>query len=436
MLNDFLAFIERNNLFISKDRIILAVSGGVDSVVMAKLFNGSAYDFAIAHCNFKLRGSDSDKDEEFVNKLAENMGVPFFSQQFDTKKYASSHNLSTQVAARELRYQWFSKLMEAEGYQYVATAHHRNDSLETVLYNLTKGTGIHGITGVPIKNDQIIRPLLFTDRESIEAYARENKIKWREDISNQSNDYHRNLIRNEVVPILKKINPGLEKTFEHTLARLQGVEEVLHAAVDAFKSKHVKEVNGDVFYTVEGLEHASIALIDELFKSYGFTFSQIEDLKKALKSTGKLFYAGGMQLLVDRQFVILSKRNQNETVSEQLIEQGQTLFENDALKLSIANELMPISFEKGVEKFDAAKLNYPLKVRKWKEGDYFYPLGMKGKKKLSDFMIDNKIPLNLKERVYVLESDKKIVWVIGYRVDDRFKVTPDTKQVVSFRLQA
>jgi len=438
MLDKFLAFIEYKKLFSSEEKILLAVSGGVDSMVLTSLFREAGFNFVIAHCNFQLRNKESDADETFVRESAESMSVEFYSKRFETNKYAKENKLSIQVAARDLRYEWFYSLLKEKGFHYLATAHHLNDSLETVLYNLTKGTGIRGLTGIASKTGKIIRPLLFASREQIEDYAGLQNLKWREDKSNTSDVYSRNNIRHNVIDVLKEINPALELTFETTQERLQSVADLLDQALQIFISDSVRRVGSDVFVNKKAAKSLEISVFDEFLKRYGFNFYQVKTIKKSLNSEGQLFYSDKHALNVDRKELIISEKSSNENNTEIVkITKGVENIRYNEQELSfqhIDREKVSINPEKSTAQVDEDMLEYPLRLRIWKEGDYFRPLGMKGKKKLSDFMIDSKIPLNLKNRVMVLESDGDIVWVVGHRIDDRYKITSLTKNCLEIRL--
>ncbi|MDX1627870.1 MAG: tRNA lysidine(34) synthetase TilS [Fulvivirga sp.] len=435
MFDDFLAFIHKNDLINAEDRILLAVSGGIDSVIMAHLFAKSEYTFALAHCNFKLRGEEAEKDADFVKALADSLGVPCFLKTFETKKYAKAHGLSTQLAARQLRYHWFETLLQKEGYQRIATAHHINDSIETTLYNLAKGTAIRGMVGIPIRQGKIIRPLLYATRDEIEQYARQYDLNWREDSSNRENHYARNLIRNKIIPRLKEINPQLEETFKNTLMRLRSTMQLLEEEVRQFKAAHTVQQGVDLYIDKEALKGATVAVIDELLKEYQFNFSQVVEIKEGLDGTSKIFDSPDFRLNIDRQDVIISPLSLQQAENG-LIQQDQHIFSNKLFTLEIKKKKAKgnLIYDKMVASLDYEKLNFPLIVRKWQDGDQFVPLGMKGKKKLSDFMIDNKIPLNLKERIYVLESAGDIVWVIGQRIDDRYKIRPETNRMLKVLL--
>lgn len=439
MVQKFIAYINEKGLFNPENKILLAVSGGLDSVAMLQCFKDAGIaNFGVAHCNFGLRGEESDEDELFVKKLAKRAKATFHSHFFETEAFAKQEKISTQMAARQLRYSWFEKLKETYGYDYIATAHHRNDSLETVLFNMVKGTGIAGLHGISPKSGDIIRPLLFADKEAILDFVAEKQLSWREDSSNESIKYSRNIIRLEVVPVLKKINPDLENSFQHTIDRIQQVEALYYKTIEDLVLKAVEKKGKDVFIDLELLEAEKVgsAMLWELIKPYGFNYVQAKEiLERLFNGAGKIFDAPTYRLNIDREYLILSPK-QHEYFFPTAILLDQNQYESEDLRLSfatVASEGFKITSNKRIAALDFDRLKFPLELRKWQRGDVFFPLGMKQKKKLSDFMIDEKIPLNLKERVFVLTSEGKIVWVIGYRLDDRFKITEKTKTV--FKVQ-
>jgi tRNA(Ile)-lysidine synthase len=439
MIEQFLSHIDQNQLFAKEDRILLAVSGGIDSIVMAALFNEANLNFALAHCNFGLRGEESDADEQFVKKLAKRYKVPFFVNHFDTETYAQSEQLSTQMAARYLRYQWFEELRQQEGFAYVATAHHQNDTLETVLFNLTKGTGIAGLHGILPKKGKIIRPILFAHKEMIYDYVASRQLVWREDSSNESTKYYRNLIRNQVVPVLKQINPDVENTIMQTVERIRAVEEVFHEKVEQAKKEVVREEGLDVFMKIEkliALKEPAI-ILHELLRPYNFNYTQAKEIVARInKGSGKWFMSPTHRLNIDRTLLIISPK-ELESFQDREVYEDSKEFENEFFKLDFEicdAEGFDISKDKNTAALDFDKLEFPVKIRKWKDGDWFHPLGMNQKKKLSDFMVDEKIPLTLKERVFVLTSGGSIVWVIGHRIDDRFKITKQTQKIFKIEI--
>lgn len=434
MEDQLLQFIEQNHLLARDQSAILAVSGGIDSVVMAHLFHKLGRHFEIAHCNFSLRGDASNQDEAMVKGLAEKLGVPLQVKSFDTKIYAANNNLSIQMAARELRYNWFNELVDTNKNKKIATAHHQGDVVETMLFNLTKGTGISGLHGILVKRDYLIRPMLFATRADIENYAKEQAIFWREDESNDSTKYARNLIRHKVVPVLRKINPSLAKGFSKTAKRIQQSEEFLTHAVQQLVPTLVSVKNEDVFIartTLIALPGAEFVLF-EMIKEYGFNYDQAQAIITLDNSScGALFYSSANVLNVDREFFVISPRD-HQLVDIKIQEEDQQIkFENTCLTLErIPIDNLSLDPSSKVAFIDQGKLDFPLVLRTWQQGDYFYPLGLGGKKKLSDFMIDSKIALNLKRSVLVLVSGDDIIWVVGHRLDDRYKVENKTKQVL------
>jgi tRNA(Ile)-lysidine synthase len=440
MLDRFITYIGEKALFLPEEKILLAVSGGIDSVVMLHLFARTSFSFAVAHCNFGLRGEESDADEAFVKKLAKKYKVPVYSEQFETEAFAGREKISIQMAARVLRYEWFGKLLRVVGYTYVATAHHLNDTLETVLLNLTRGTGIAGLHGIQPKNGRVIRPMGFADKEALYDFVVENQLAWREDSSNESNKYQRNLVRNEVVPLLKQINPHLEETMSHTVERIAAVERVFAARIEALRREVFRAENGIGFIDTEKLRQEPELVIElyELLKPYHFNYSQAADIGYALDAEpGKRFNSPTHTLVKDRAQLVITPKSLAAYASGKL-DRDQSRFENEVLKLEAQTLPAPgyrIPGSPRIAALDLQTLQFPLRLRRWKEGDWFCPLGMTSKKKISDFLIDEKIPLNLKERVWVLLSGDSIVWVIGYRIDNRFKITDKTEQVYQLAIE-
>jgi tRNA(Ile)-lysidine synthase len=417
------------------DKILLAVSGGMDSMVMLWLFQQAGYAVAVAHCNFQLRGVEADGDEEFVKAKCAQWNIPFFCKHFDTNNYASEKGLSIQMAARALRYEWFNELLEKEKMDWVATAHHLNDSIETVLLNLTKGTGIEGLLGIPAQNKKIIRPLLFATREEIENYAAEEGIAWREDKSNESDDYQRNFIRHQVVPRLKEINPSLEKTLQETIYKLQGANEIISSSVEEWKQKHQKIEGDKIMLDKSGLSGASSLMLWEVVKTYGFNFDQCENIIKALGGqSGKRFSSNSYELIIDRENLIVAKHEENWMEVRFESDQQEVCLGNKKLTLEITDYTGLPTADKNQATVDEGLIQSALTWRKWRAGDFFFPLGMKNRKKISDFLIDEKISLADKDSLTVLECNGEIVWVVGHRLDDRFKVTGKTKRVIKISL--
>jgi tRNA(Ile)-lysidine synthase len=437
MVDRFREFIIHKNLCRETDRILLAVSGGVDSLVMYDLFLKNGFELGLAHCNFGLRGDESDGDEEFVNKLAEEKGVTCYVEHFETEKIADEKRISTQMAARELRYEWFEEIRTREGYNYIATGHNFNDSVETMVFNLIKGTGLKGLTGISAKTGHVIRPLLFASREEIEAYASENSIAYRTDSSNASVKYHRNYIRHEILPEFRNVNPGFEITIRNTIERLSGIQRFVSSWLETEKASYMFVEGKDIYLKNDFFSLINEpALLYEVIGEYGFNYDQCESIISGLgKATGKVFYSEGFTLNIDRDHVIVSPKEQSEEHFE--ISKKDKLLITDRFNLTfeILEDTPVLSPDRHIAYLDLDKLHYPLVLRNWEKGDWFMPLGMKGKKKLSDFMIDKKIPLNLKKRIMVLLSKDSIAWVAGHRIDDRFKIDSKTRKILKIIYQ-
>ena len=443
MIDKFTAFIENEALFSQNDPVLLAVSGGLDSTVLAHLFSQSAYSFAIAHANFGLRDQDSDEDERWVAALAQGYGVPFYTHRFATKAYAAEHGLSTQMAARRLRYDWLEVVRSEHSYARIATAHHRNDQLETTLLNLVRGTGVAGLRGMLSRRDSLVRPLLFAPREALEAYARRHRLAWREDRSNDSDAYRRNQLRHHVVPVLQQLNPNLLNTLERTHERLRAAEQVLLAEVKRVEQRARQQVGDEVWFDKSVLrQHPQAALmLAEMIRSFGFSYQQARDVMACLSSDGTVgqrFLAKHHVLYVARQHLVIVRQD-NEQRVEKTIQASDTRVELPLFALVMTvrpargYQLPP---QREVAALDADQLRFPLQLRPWRAGDSFYPLGMEHRKKLSDFLIDQKVPRHRKSLVYVLTSEEKIVWVVGWRIDHRVRVTAKTQKVYEILIAA
>jgi tRNA(Ile)-lysidine synthase len=432
MLQQFLNHIKNNNLCSAADRILLAVSGGLDSMVMLHLFKEAGFTVAVAHCNFQLRGAESKGDERFIEIECKKLAIPFYVTHFNTEAYAHEHGLSIQMAARELRYHWFNQVMEQNGFNYLATAHHVNDSIETALLNWVHGSSLEGFGGIPVKNGRVIRPLLFATKEQLHAYAKENTIAWREDSSNQTDDYQRNFIRHQIIPRLQEINPALEETFLTGQRKIKDELGFIDEQFKVWKSNNVVIKHDAIFIAKQGITHA--VLLWRASREFGFNFSQCEDVLRALGGQpGKKFLSATHQMVIDREHVIISPSAL--VWDDVLIEKDakQAMFGTWHVAIEEGTGVKPTS-DKSEALLDAGKLVFPLRWRLWKPGDSFYPLGMDHKKKLSDFLIDNKVSLAEKHNVSVLESDGQIVWVVGHRIDNRFRITSETRSIISFKL--
>lgn len=415
---------------VSESKILIAISGGVDSVVLTHLCKEANLDISLAHCNFHLRGEESEGDEAFVMELADALEIEVYIEGFETEAYARGKKISIQMAARELRYHWFEELRETLQFDYIFTAHHANDNLETVLINFVRGTGLEGLTGIPEKNGYILRPLLPFSREDIEEYARNSHIKWREDSSNASGKYLRNRIRQEVIPNLVDLNPQFLESFENTRKHLQESSILVEDYISALFPRIAKEEEYGYSFRIKMLKtipHLR-AVLYELFRSFGFTeWNDVFDLLDA--QPGKIVYSKTHRLIKDRENLLLTTfPSINEREYEILAEEEVVMLPIGTFQLEEADEIS--NGGKNVIYLDLNKLNFPLTVRRWEEGDYFHPFGMKGRKKLSKYFKDEKLSLPQKENSWLLCSKNEIVWVIGYRADARFGVDENTSAIL------
>ncbi len=438
-LNRLSAFIRQHALFLPEERILLAVSGGRDSVLMAHLFKNEGFNFGIAHCNFNMRGEESKQDEQFTSGLANELNVPFYTTGFDTQAYSLENHISIQMAARELRYQWLEGIRSGEGFDYIGVAHHQNDVIETMLLNLTRGTGIAGMHGILSKTGKLIRPLLAFTRAEIDELVTNLAIAYRDDSSNESTKYARNKIRLEVIPVLKELNPSLEQTFEANRKRFSELEIFLNIQAEKLRQALFTRINEEEFeIDLQGLKelHPRDTLLYELFKPYGFTEAVLHDLSSAWDgSPGKTFSSAFYDLNLDRNRVFLNKKKSNFDLPVRIHEGASSLnWNNKEFRSDVI--LSPAHFlrkDAKVAQLDIDLLKFPLRLRKWEPGDYFYPLGLKGKQKLSDLLVQQKIPLSRKNNIGVLENGNgDILWVCSLRIDDRYKITPGTKKVFIF----
>lgn len=435
MFKLFESHIKNDLSFLSESKLLIAISGGLDSVVLTHLCHQLKLNMALAHCNFNLRGAESDTDEDFVLQLAEDLNIEVFIESFDTKTYASDHQLSIQMAARELRYAWFNDLTEQLKFEYVLTAHHADDNLETFLINLSRGTGLEGLTGIPEINNNIVRPLLTFSRQELEAYAKENKLKWREDSSNASTKYLRNKIRIDVIPALKGMNPQLIQNFNKTLLHLQDSYGIIEDRIVNVQKKMVTIDGETVILDIKKLLKLSNpkAYLYQLLKD--FNFMEWDDVTNLLKAqSGKKLYSETHRMVKDRDFLLLTELSSDDFQKISIPEnESQFKTPSGTLNFKLVNQIN--KSKASTIYVDKEKLKFPLTLRKWEEGDYFFPIGMKGKKKLSKYFKDEKMSLIQKEHILVLCSGKDIVWVLEKRADDRFKVTDKTSQILKIALQ-
>lgn len=436
MISRFQKHLSQNLPILQGKKLLLAISGGVDSMVMLDLFQKTDFEIAIAHCNFQLRGQESDGDQAFIERYAKENSIPLFVTQFDTKAFAEDYKLSIQVAARELRYKWFYELLAANNYDLILTAHHADDNIETFLINLSRGSGLDGFTGIPMQNDKTVRPLLIFGREEILDYAHKNNIQWREDSSNASDKYLRNKVRQEIVPVLKTLNPNFISSFQNTLENLQKSMTLVDDASRIVYRKVVEdEENQKKINLKELLQLPNYkAYLYEWLKPFGFkAWNDIYSLVES--QSGKQIFSENFKLLKNRDYLIVSPQTEINREEKYYIEENQQDV-NFHIKLSICKITSITNASNTAIFVDQNKLKYPLVLRRWKEGDVFYPLGMKGKsKKVSKFFKDEKFSLIDKENAWLLCSDNQIVWIVGIRQDERFKIEPTTKQIIQIALQ-
>jgi tRNA(Ile)-lysidine synthase len=449
LLKDFIQNIQQQNLFQKNDLLLLAVSGGADSVALCELCFQAGFQFEIAHCNFQLRGEESERDEKFVRQLGEKYWTKVFVKKFDTKEYAEENKVSIQVAARKLRYEWFYELLGARPNAnlslmnivpgFIVTAHHANDNIETLLMNFFKGTGIKGLQGILPKQGKIVRPLLFAKKEELLTFLKENNLEFVEDSSNLSDKYTRNFFRNQLIPQIQKVFPQVEDNLINNIERFGEIESLYRQAIELHKENLIEQKGNEIHIPVLKLLKAKPlkTIIYEIIKDYGFTAHQSEEVLNLLKSeSGKYISSSTHKIIKNRNWLIISPRNTLDAANILITEEDNkvefelgklviTKKDSKPLRIPSANQIAAVN---------AREIKFPLLLRKSKQGDYFYPLGMQKKKKLSKFFIDQKKSVVEKERIWIIESDKRIVWIVGERIDDRFKITETTKEVLFIEL--
>ena len=438
---------------------LVAVSGGIDSVVLCDLLFTAKYDFVIAHCNFQLRGAESERDEIFVRSLGEKYGKAVLVERFETEKLAVERKLSIQVLARELRYHWFNSILEirepsatgsehrvegsqknvlaAAPLQYIVTAHHANDSIETMLMNFFKGTGITGLHGILPLQGRVFRPLLFAKKEELLEYAKHRGLSFVEDSSNRSDKYTRNFFRHELFPLLKQKFPNVEDNLINNIGRFAEIETLYMQSILLHKKKLLEAKGNEIHIPVLKLKKTApvASVMYEITREYGFSAHQLNDLVGLLESeTGKSVSSGSHTIFRNRSWLIISPKQSTNAANILVSEKDKDVtFEQGLLSLKSGDKQshFQIPADPSIATVDLAKISFPLLLRKWKQGDYFYPLGMKKKKKLSRFLSDQKVSKTSRENTWVLEMDKKIVWIVGHRIDDRFKIVPSTQMVLT-----
>lgn len=424
-----------NQLFsIEKDTILVGVSGGVDSISLLQALMDLQCSVAIAHCNFNLRGEESNGDQAFVENFAKKHSVPIHVRSFNTREYANEKKISIEMAARDLRYEWFETLCDLHGYSHIAIAHNQNDSIETFFINLMRASGLKGLSGIPIKNGKIVRPFSIVSRQEIEDFARMSNLSYRVDSSNLTNDYVRNKIRNIILPELQKISATSLNSISESIDFLRDSYSVYTQAIDDVRSKICGEFENGFFIDEKKLLAQTNAktILFEIMHPYGFNTDVISQIMQSFSSqSGKKFESTTHTAIHDREKLFVTKNNQKVSIELTILETDTSISANDMV-LSI-NKINKDAFilhrNPAVANLDLKKLQFPLVLRRWKQGDSFIPFGMKGRKKVSDFLTDIKVPLHKKDGIYVLESAGEIAWIVGYRISNVFAVTDSTQMV-------
>jgi tRNA(Ile)-lysidine synthase len=434
----FQEHIKQEQLFSSRDRLLLTVSGGLDSVVLTECCYRSGFEFGIAHANFQLRGEESTRDEEFVKALAAKYGKSFLSKKMSAEEYAGQAAVSIQVAARELRYRWFKEILERDPahYRFILTAHHLDDNIETMLMHFFRGTGIAGLRGMPAKQGTLIRPLLGFPKSALRSFAEDQQLSWVEDSSNESDKYTRNYFRNRLIPEVETVFPEVRHNLKANLRRFAEVEALYLQAIQQHKKKLMNRVGEEVHIPVLLLKKTQPlhTILFELIQGFGFSAAQVEEcLKLVDSSNGKYISSNTHRIIKNRGWLIIAPL-QDRNAAHVIIEKDDrnVSFPAGRLILTTLKTVSPEETEKSPATafLDADKITFPLILRKWKAGDYFYPLGMQKKKKIARFLIDRKLSKTDKEKTWVLEMDRHIIWVVGQRIDNRFRLSPSTKQVL------
>lgn len=432
-------FIETNQLLQDNERVLVGVSGGADSVVLLDVLLKLQYTCVVAHCNFHLRDEESNRDEKFVENLAEKYNLLYKKVDFNTVGYAKSNKISIEMAARELRYAWFNRMAAETKCSSIAVAHHADDSIETVLLNLIRGTGLKGLTGIELKNGNLVRPLLCCNRNEIEKYAGKYKLEYVTDSTNASNDYSRNKIRNVLLPLMSEINPSIKQTLAENTVRIRGAWKIYTDKIEEVKHEITSREGENFLINIEKLKNQPDVqtVLYELLQPFHFNSDVISDIYKSLdKRSGNRFFSDSHRLLKDRNFLIIDEIERVSSIEFPIDENTAEI--NFPIHLTFIKKenhpgFVPSKLSDTIH-VDADKIKFPLTLRKWQNGDYFYPFGMKKSKKLSDFFIDEKLNRNQKEDVWILSTDNKIIWLVGLRLDNQFRINQSTKNILEIQL--
>ncbi len=424
-------FIKQHDLLRKGENVLVAVSGGLDSIVLADLFLKSEWHVAVAHCNYGLRGKESDEDESFVKKWAKKNRTEVYTRKFNLGEG------SAQLNARYARYDWFNELCVENGYEKISTAHHLNDSLETILINLTRGTGIKGVAGIQPLSGNVIRPLLSVSKNQLKGFALENGLHWREDSSNLKTDYDRNMLRLEVIPKLQELHPSLVETFRNTIERLRMSNDIIQREVDQIRETQQVTKSEYVELKLGWIERAShLVILSEILSGYGLNYATSKKIFESMGKPGKVFFSKAYEISMGRKSLFIRSNEVRRSAEIEIKKTGIFSYEEKTLELDVV-EREEVTFERSTEigYFDFDKMVFPIKIRRWKEGDRFKPLGLNGSKKISDYLIDKKVPVALKENISVLISEGEIAWLIGHQISDGFKITDKTKSILKICLK-
>lgn len=440
MVERWIKHLESNQFFSPIDTLLVGVSGGIDSIVLLDLLHRTGLAFAVAHCNFRLRGEESDRDEIFVKELAGRYEKPYFSQAFDTAEFATEHGISIEMAARELRYEWFEEIRRIHHFDWIAVAHNSDDQAETFFLNLARGTGISGLTGIKAVNGKVVRPLLFASRKEIESYASAHKLLFREDSSNALTVYQRNRIRHLLLPIMEELNPSFRASMQETIGHLRDASSIFYQAIERARDR-VTLINSGSDLTLSLSELKLLSPLStylfEFLKPFHFNGDVVKEIVKALEGqSGKQFFSMTHRVVLDREVLLVQKLTELSDARFYLDEDCERM--EHPIKLMISSQIRTDSLNlntvTSTALIDKDKLQFPLILRRWQKGDSFQPLGMKGIKKLSDFFVDEKFSLTDKENCWLLTNGEEIIWIVGVRLDDRYKITPDTTNVLEVKL--
>ncbi|MFI5124341.1 MAG: tRNA lysidine(34) synthetase TilS [Chitinophagales bacterium] len=435
--------VKQQQLFSNGDRLLLAVSGGLDSVALTACCYHSGLDFGIAHVNFQLRGEESERDEAFVKALAAKYEKPLLVRKMNTQEYASQQGVSIQVAARDLRYRWFEEVLanDPRHYRFILTAHHLDDNIETMLMHFFRGTGIAGLRGMQAKQGKLVRPLLGFPKSLLKSFAEDQQLSWVEDSSNESDKYTRNYFRNQLIPEVEAVFPETRHNLEANIRRFTEVEILYLQSVQQHKKRLMKAAGEEVHIPILLLKKTLPlrTILFEIIQGYGFSAAQVEECLKLMDSAnGKYISSNSHRIIKNRAWLIIAPLQDKDAARFIIEKEDQlVLLPDGEFILKTLPTIGQTETEKkpGTAFLDADKIVFPLILRKWKAGDYFYPLGMTKKKKIARFLTDAKLSKTAKEKIRVLEMDQRIIWVVGHRIDNRFCITPGTKRILKIEMR-